>query len=116
MHYPQYFLHGEKAIGDHAQKKRRDDGSDRTRQVSQIDHSGHAMGVHIITGSRVPGTPNKELQEHHDTKARLRISKHKQSEGLIMPAPPAAQVVSYTEALCGWHDPLLLCLRADDPL
>ena len=82
MHHTQYFLHGKKTVGDHTEKKRRNDGTRGACHISEIDHIGHAMALHVISTRGIPGTPDEELQKHHDAEAGLWVSKHGLSEGL----------------------------------
>ena len=76
MHPPKYFLYGKKAIGDHAEKKGRNNGADGACHVCQINDIAHAMTLHVIPTRGIPCTPDKELQKHHDAEAGLRVSKH----------------------------------------
>ena len=96
MHYTQHFLNGKKSVSDGAKKKRGHDRTNGTRCVSQVNNARHAMTFHIIAAGGIPGAPDKELQEHHQAKARLAVSQHKQCRcWLIMREWYYAPIASY---------------------
>ena len=50
--------------------------------IGEIDQIGHTMALHVISTGGIPGPPDEELQEHHDTEADFGESKHGLSKGL----------------------------------
>ncbi len=71
MHHTQYFLYRKKTVGNHTEKKRRNDGTGGACHIGEVDHIRHTMALHVISTGGIPGAPDKELQKHHDAEAGL---------------------------------------------
>src|SRR5664279_593536 len=115
MHHTQHFLHGKKPVSNHTQEKRRNDGAGSTRHVGEINNIRHTVSFHKVPTRGVPGTPDKELQKHHDAEAALCKSKHDWSDGLkTKPSRPAEPAVSCIVMKCAWPGQPLRFLPAGD--
>src|SRR6267378_7747666 len=74
-----YFLRGEKSIGNHANKERRDDGGDIVHQVRIPDlTSGESDASEVRSEGYKPRAPNKKLEEHHQTEPKVGLGIHQE--------------------------------------
>src|SRR5947208_15462936 len=80
MQRPHYFLRGEVSIGNHANKERRDDSGDVVHQVRVPDlTSGEPDAPKVRSEGYEPRSPNKKLEEHHQTEPKVGLRIHQES-------------------------------------
>lgn len=81
MHDSHNALHWKEPISHHTEKEWRNDGTDGTDEVCQINDISHAMALHIIPARGIPRSPDKELKEHHGHQAHVEDAVHGLCEG-----------------------------------